>query len=170
MDAKEARGEYLVELISRYAGRDSKILEVGCRAGDNLVSLWRAGFTNLAGLEDNAEKVDLFLEHDPDVAKAVGVTAGPMRELTRGIADDSFDLVFTVGYLFDKRGDYSWLFPELARLAGRYLISIEDEGGGRLEEVFEDLGLREVEAIDVSRKRELESVFFARVFEKPRVP
>jgi hypothetical protein len=36
-------------------------------------------------------------------------------------------MVFTVGFLFDREGDFSWLFPQLARLCAHRLVSIEDE-------------------------------------------
>lgn len=166
MGAEEARAKYLVDLVGRYAGKDSRILEVGCREGANLVSLWQAGFTDLRGVESNIEKVGLFKEVHPEIAGRVNVTTGQIEELARGVEDEAFDLVFTVGFLFDRTGDYAWLFPELARIAGRHLISIEDERSGSLKGVLETLGLKEVEATDLSAMRELDSVFFARVFEK----
>jgi len=55
---------------------------------------------------------------------------------------------------------------ELARVTRRYLISIEDESSGPLEGVLEGMGLNEVEAVDLGALKEMESVFFARVFEK----
>jgi hypothetical protein len=166
MDAATARAEYLVALIGRHAAKESRILEVGCREGDNLASLWHAGFTNLEGLESNAGKVDTLEERHPDLAGAVGVAVGPIDELTGGIVDEAFDLVFTVGFLFDRKGDHGWLFPELARLTRRHLVSIEDESAGSFKDVYEGLGLKEVEADDLEAREELESVFFARVFEK----
>ncbi|HEY5532976.1 MAG TPA: class I SAM-dependent methyltransferase [Candidatus Anoxymicrobiaceae bacterium] len=166
MDAASARAEYLVALVGNYAGKDSRILEVGCREGDNLVTLWQAGFTELRGLESNAAKVSAFKRSHPDIAGRVSVTEGTMEELVRGIEDAAFDLVFTVGFLFDKTGDFTWLFPELSRLTRRHLISIEDEGSGSLRDVYEQLGMKEVDAADLSAKVELDSVFFMRVFEK----
>jgi ubiquinone/menaquinone biosynthesis C-methylase UbiE len=166
MDVSDARARYLVALVGRYAEKDSGILEVGCREGDNLASLWRAGLTNLQGLEGNTEKASALKERHPDVVERVGVNAGPIDELLRGIEDASVDLVFTVGFLFDKSGDFNWLFPEISRVARRHLISIEDESSGSMRGVFEQLGLKEVEAADLSQKKELDSVFTVRVFEK----
>jgi hypothetical protein len=165
MNAATARAEYLVALIGRYATRESRILEVGCREGDNLASLWQAGFTHLEGLESNAGKVDTLEERYPDLAGVAGVAVGPINELTSSIEDAAFDLVFTVGFLFDRKGDYGWLFPELVRLTRRHLVSIEDESAGTFKDVYEGLGLKEVEAADLGAKEELDSVFFARVFE-----
>lgn len=166
MDASAARARYLVTLVGRYATKESRILEVGCREGDNLASLWQAGFTHLQGLESSAEKLSTFKAGHPDIAGRVAVTAGPIEELMRGIEDAAFDLVFTVGFLFDKTGDYGWLSPELSRVTRRHLISIEDERPGSFKGVFEELGLKQVKAADLSTNKELDSVFMARVFEK----
>ncbi len=166
MDAASGRAEYLVALVGNYAAKDSMILEVGCREGDNLVALWQAGFTRLQGLESNDAKVRAFKESHPDIAVLVNVTEGPMEELVRGAEDAAFDLVFTVGFLFDKTGDFSWLFPELSRLTRRHLVSIEDESSGSLRHVFEQLGMKEVDSADLSANKRLDSVFFMRVFEK----
>jgi hypothetical protein len=166
VDVAEARAKYLISLVGSYAGKDSRILEVGCREGDNLASLWQAGFTHLQGLEGSTKRADAFKERHPDIAGRVDVTAGPIEELVRGIEDGAYDLVFTVGFLFDKTGDYTWLFPELSRVAHWYLISIEDESSGSLRGAFEQLGLKEVKAAELSKRQELDSVFTVRVFEK----
>ena len=166
MEIAEARAEYLVALVSKYVEQDSRILEVGCREGDNLVSLWNAGFTNLLGLESSAEKVRTFENRHPDIAERVGVTEGPIEEAVRGLEDAAFDLVFTVGFLFDRTGGYDWLFPELARLTGRHLIAVEDERSGSLTGVLVQLGLKEVESEDLREKKGLDSVFTVRVFER----
>jgi len=166
LDVEEARSRFLVALVEKYAAKDSRIMEVGCREGNNLVSLWQAGFTNLTGLESNTAKVATFKKRHAEIAERIDVTKGPMKELVRGLEDAAFDLVFTVGFLFDRRGDNAWLFPELARLASRCMISIEDEGAAALKGVYERLGLEEVEAIDLGAIMELDSVFTARVFQK----
>ena len=166
MYVEEARSRFLVALVEKYATKDSRILEVGCREGNNLVSLWQAGFTNLRGLEGNTGKVPAFKKRHAGIAERVEVTTGPIEELVRGLENATFDLVFTVGFLFDRRGDNAWLFPQLARLVSHRLISIEDERRGSFKGVYERLGLKEVEAIDTSAMKELDSVFFARVFQK----
>jgi hypothetical protein len=166
MGVEEVRGEYLVGLIGRYARRDARILEIGSREGVNLVTLGRAGFADLRGVEGDAEKVSRFRADPPAVTGRIEVAQGPVEELLCHMEDGEFDLVFTVGFLFDKSGDSSWLFPQMARLTGGYLVSIEDESAGSLKDAFERLGLKEVETSDFSTIEELESVFYMRVFEK----
>jgi hypothetical protein len=71
-----------------------------------------------------------------------------------------------VGFLFDRTGEYDWLFPELARLTGRHLIAIENESSISLTEVLKRLGFKELESADLREKKELDSVFTLRVFER----
>jgi hypothetical protein len=166
MGVEEARARFLVDLIGKCAQSDSRILEVGSREGANLISLWRAGFTGLRGIESDELKVSTFRKNHPDIAEHIDVTAGSIEELVRGLGDASFDLVFTVGFLFDRQGDYSWLPPQLARITARYMVSIEYERDFSLKDTCESAGLREIEAMDLSVVEGLDSVFFARVFEK----
>lgn len=170
MEVDKARAEFLVSLLSKYANNDSRILEVGSREGDNLTSLFTAGFKDLSGLEGNVEKTAVLKERHPEVAEQIDVTPGPVDFSLRGISDATFDLVLTVGFLFDKEGDFAWLLPELARVTRRHLIWIEGESSGTPEDVFGRLGLNEIERVDLRKRRELESVFVARIFEKVSRP
>jgi Methyltransferase domain len=156
----------LVTLVEKYTEKDSSILEVGCREGNNLISLFQAGFTRLVGLESNPAKVAGFKNRHTKIAKRIDVITGPIEELVRGLEDSTFSLVLTVGFLFDNDRDHTWLFPELVRLTSHFLISIEDERAGSLKGVYERLGLKEVETKNVSAMKELDSVFFGRVFKK----
>ena len=170
MGVDQARTEFLVALLRQYADDDTRILEIGSREGDNLASLLKAGFTRLSGFESNVDKVAVLKERHPEVASQVDVIPGPVHSSLRGSADATFDLVLTVGFLFDKEGDFDWLFPELARVTRRYLISIENESSDTLEDVLERLGLNKVETVDLRTLKELDSVFIARVFEKVSQP
>jgi len=166
MDVGQARAEFLVALLRQYADDDTRILEIGSREGDNLASLLKAGFTRLSGFESNVDKVAALKECHPEVASQVDVIPGPVHSSLRGIADATFDLVFTVGFLFDKEGDFAWLFPELARVTRRYLICIESGSSGTPEADFNRLSLNKVKTVDLRTLKELDSVFIARVFEK----
>lgn len=166
MSVEQARADFLVALLRKYAVNDSRILEVGSREGDNLASLLKAGFADLSGLEGDVDKAAALKKHHPEVAEQADVTCGSVESSMRGLPDAAFDLVLTVGFLFDKEGDFVWLYPELARLTRRHLILIEDESSAPLKSIFERLGFNEVEAVDLSNLKELESVFFARAFER----
>jgi len=165
MGVNEARAEYLGGLIARYASKNGSILEIGSREGANLISLGRAGFTDLYGVEADAAKVQTFRQTCPLVEGFIQVMEGPERDLLAGMEDGEYDLVFTVGFLFDKSGDNSWLPGEMARLASAAVISIEDESAGSLRRAYEEVGLKQVDEIDLRSMKELESVFIARAFE-----
>lgn len=173
MGVEESRAEFMVDLMGRYAGTDSRILEVGCRAGNNLVPLYRAGFRHLEGIEGNPGKVRLFRDSYPGISERIKVYCGEPRDLLARYSNGEFDVVFTVGFFFDKAGDFGWLYPELARITSGHLISIEKEGGTEptqketsYKSLYEPYGLHEIESIDVSAVEGLESVFFARIFER----
>lgn len=166
MDVDGARARFLVAIIEKHADRDDRILEVGSREGDNLVCLWEAGFKDLAGIEDNVEKVAVFNERHDEIAGRIVVNAGQIEDLVHGLPDEAFDMVLTVGFLFDRKGDFTWLFPELARISSKRLVSIEYESPASLKGAYEKSGMKEIEAIDISAIPEMNSVFYARVFEK----
>lgn len=172
MRVEGARAEFLVGLVERHASPDSSILEVGCRSGANLVSLHGAGFRDLHGIEGDDNRVRRFADEHPSVAGAIQVKGGPVGESIGEFGDRTFDLVFTVGFFFEKDGDFHWLYPEIVRITGVCLISIEDEqgaGGGRRVDygaIYGKLGMKEVEAVDLSRIEGLDSVFRARVFSR----
>lgn len=168
MGVAEARAEFLIGLMDRHASRTDRILEVGSRGGDNLATLFQAGYEDLTGIEDDTAKAASFNERHGDIAGRVPVMAGPIDGLVRGFFHESFEIVFTVGFLFDREGDHGWLFPELARICSRRLMSIENEDGGSLRDTYESLGFRQLEAVDLRTKPELQSVFHARVFEMVR--
>lgn len=171
MGIEQSRGEFLVGLIDRHADHDSAILEIGCKSGKNLHPLAEAGYGNLTGLEEDSarlERVDLLF---PGLKDSARVIEGPVAERIRELSDEEFDLVFSVGY-FEEDAEKADLLDEMARVASRFVVTIEDERSSRpgtsrgYQPEFESRGFDQVEEIDVSREPDLESVFHARVFER----
>lgn len=172
MGVDKDRGDFLVTLISRYVRPEGSILEVGCKGGKNLYPLYRAGLTELTGIEESPERVRQIESRFPEVWERVRVIQGPLEKSMSGFADGEFEMVFSVG-CFEEERDYGPVFDEMARVADRFLIVIEDErkkpgdGPGRnFRELFEKRGLGQVEELDVAAQPGLDSVFFCRVFEK----
>lgn len=172
MGVEEARSEFLVKLVGKYARPEGSILEVGCKGGKNLDPLYRAGMAELTGVEEDPERVRQIEARFPEVWERVRVIGGPLAESMARFADGEFELVFSVGY-FEGDADQEWLFDEMARVTAKHLIAIEDERwrsngaeGRHFREVFEKRGLQQVEEIDVASLSGLESVFFCRVFRK----
>ena len=172
MGFEEARGEFLVRLMSRYATHGSSILELGCRAGKNIAPLFDAGFEDICGVEEDARRVGLLSETHPRLG-AIRIINAPVKEAVTAFADGGFDVVFTVGFFEGPRGGHARLFAEMARVARSHLVIIEDErprGTGdeavNYRDVFEPLGFTQVEETALGVLPELESVFTARIFEK----
>ncbi len=166
MSVEEERARFLVGLVRKYVLPEETVLEVGCKGGRNLDSLYNAGFTQLTGLEPSEERVGQIEERYPELWERVSVIYGRPESTATRFRDSEFDLVFSVGYFEGSESDERVL-DEMARLSGRCLISIEDERSGRdYRRSFESRGLRQVEQVDISRVPGLESVFLARVFQK----
>jgi len=169
MGIEESRGEFLAGLIGRYARRDSAILEIGCKSGKNLHPLSAAGYGNLTGLEEDSRRLERLDSLFPGLTDRARVIDGPVARRIRDFDNGEFDLVFTVGYFEGDTGQEG-LLDEMARVAGRFVLTIEDEReapGGTSRSYrpeFESRGFEQVEEIDVSRETDLGSVFFARVF------
>jgi SAM-dependent methyltransferase len=172
MAVEDARGEFLAELIGKYVRPEASILEVGCKGGRNLDPLYRAGMTELTGVEEDPERMGQVEQRFPEVWRRIRVIEGPLVDSMRRFTDGEFDLVFSVGY-FEGHADYEGLFDEMARVAASYLVVIEDErpvsdGAPSRDfgKIFTSRGFEQVEEIDVSSLPGLESVFNCRVFRK----
>jgi len=73
--------------------RNSKILEVGCNLGNQLILLQKMGFKNLYGIELNEYTVSQALKR----AKNINIKQGSIFEIP--YKDQEFDMVFTSGVL-----------------------------------------------------------------------
>ncbi len=174
---ERASRQFIVEIVRRYANANWTVFEIGCNAGANLDRLFRAGFTRLGGIEINPEAVKLLSETFPELASQVEIYDAAVEEVIQTIPDDAFDIIFTMAVLEHIHRDSEWTFQEMARIARRYLITIEDEkssGWGHFprnyRKVFERLGLAQVESMNCRSIEGLGDRFVARVFEKrPRL-
>lgn len=161
------RSRFLVDLLSRHAGSGS-VLELGCNAGRNLKHLHDAGWTDLAAIEVSATAVETLRRELPELA-SVPVTVGTLEDELPKVPDRAFDVVFSMAVLEHVHYDSDWLLAHVARVAARFVVTIENEEEvsdrtfprhyGR---VFEGLGLREVES--TVRPPGAPDGFVARVF------
>jgi SAM-dependent methyltransferase len=165
------RSAFLVEVIRRHAAPAERILEIGCNAGRNLDHLFRAGYTRLAGLELSENAVRLLRATYPDMARQTALHVGALEDRVRGFANGEFDLVYTMAVLEHIHTDSDWVFGEIARIARRTLVTIEDEREAswrhfprNYRKVFERLGLRQVE--EAGAVPGLSRAFVLRVFRK----
>lgn len=170
------RSRWLVELAQRHLGagaQDAKLLEVGCNIGRNLEHFHQADFRNLSAIEINEGAVKLLREHFPEMGAAARIHVGPVEEVIKTFGDNEFDVVYSMAVLEHIHTESEWVFAEMARIARRFVITIEDERDfserhfprnyGR---IFTALGLTQIEASECVELEGLGPGFFARVFRK----
>lgn len=128
-------------IIERYVDRDAAVLEVGCSSGRHLAELADAGFTDLTGVDVNADALDVLAETYPELAETGEFHASTIEEYVAEAADDAFDVVFSVETLQHLHPDVAWAFDDLARITGNLLITVENESGDHGEVNHVDDGL-----------------------------
>lgn len=142
------RTEYLVGLFERFIDKSYSVLEVGSNVGRNLSGLWEAGYSVLTGIEINDSAVDLMYLTYPGMEAFVyrmpAEDMGKLGTMTEGV-------VFSMCVLMHIHPDSEFIFKEMARVANKYIITIEDEVKEtwrhcprNYKEVFEPFGFEQV--------------------------
>lgn len=173
----QARSQTLRRLLDCYLPtKQCTILELGCNVGRNLDCLWQAGYHNLSGVDLNQAALSLMSRHYPEMAKTTTTYCSPIEDVIRTFPNNGFDVVFTMAVLQHIHPDSEFIFPEIARITGRCLITIEDEGHvswrhfpRNYKRVFQACGMRQIDEFQCHRQIEgLSSNFWARIFCKAR--
>jgi pseudaminic acid biosynthesis-associated methylase len=100
--------------------KDSKILEVGCNVGQQLLALQRMGFTNLYGIELQSYAVEKAKEQTKDINIFKG------SGFDTPFKDNYFDLVFTNGVLIHIHpNDLPTIMKEMVRVSKKYIWGFE---------------------------------------------
>jgi len=169
----EPRSSFLLEIIKKYAHTSAKIMEIGCNVGRNLNYLFQAGFKNLEGIEISEKAVKILRESFPEMAKYARIYNAPVEEIIRDFKNNQFDVLFTMAVFEHIHSDSEWIFPQIARISKKFLITIEDEQGISwrhfprcYKKVFEPLGMKQVEEIYCKGVEGLPDGFAARIFKK----
>ena len=168
--------ELLKSILEEHVGRDAAVLEVGCSSGRHLAALSEAGYSDLTGVDINADALDVLAETYPDLAASGSFHAKAIEEFVTDVPDDTYDVVFSVETLQHLHPDVDWAFGELARIVDGLLITVENEGGDAGEvnyvddsvplyyrdwnAVFTACGLAEIDSMDGNRDT-------VRVFQTP---
>jgi SAM-dependent methyltransferase len=166
----DGASETVCSLLDRFVERDGPVLELGCSSGRHLAHLHDQGFTDLHGVELNADAFDVMAEHYPDLAAAGSFHATAIEEIVEEFETDAFDAVYSVETLQHVHPDASWVFDELARITGGLLVTVENEGDAARDgpgvnyvnddvplyyrdwhRVFSDLGLEQVAVESLDR-------------------
>jgi SAM-dependent methyltransferase len=134
------------------------ILELGCNIGRNLAVLNQRGFHELNGIEINPHAVAAMRQYYPDTSKRVEVTIGPLEKVLPGVADHAHEVVFSMAVLEHVHPDSDAIFDHIVRVAGRFILTIEDEGtvtprhfARDYRAVFESRGCRQVRVLEFNQ-------------------
>lgn len=168
----EERSLFLRDIITPYTGRNDHILEIGCNVGRNMNCLFQAGYWNLAGVEINDRAVMWLKQHYREMGDCSNIYVSSIEDIIEQFPGNNFNAVFTMATLEHIHPDSEWVFKEIARITGDYLITVEDELGyphwrrfpRNYRKIFETLGMTQVEEKDCGEVSGLSSNFIARVF------
>jgi SAM-dependent methyltransferase len=120
--------ETLVNVLDHYVHDDARIIELGCGSGRHLAHLRTNGYGNLTGIDINDESFDVMAEHYPRLAESGTFHIGALEDILTEFEDDAFDVIYSVETLQHIHPDDTWVFEEIARVAGNLLVIAENEG------------------------------------------
>ncbi|MEA5389389.1 class I SAM-dependent methyltransferase [Haloarculaceae archaeon H-GB11] len=163
----DATSECLLSILDQYVPRDARVLELGCSAGRHLAALADAGYSNLTGVDVNADALDVLAETYPNLAETGTFHVAAIEDYVPELDEEAFDVVFSVETLQHLHPDVAWVFDDIASIVGELLITVENETGeyGAVnyvdddvplyyrdwQQVFTDRGLVEVQSTDGKR-------------------
>lgn len=123
------RSEFLYEVFKDFIDPSLTVLEIGCGDGRNVDYLKKRGY-NVVGID-----------------KLHGTSIEEVEEKL-------YDVIFTMSTLFQIPPENAWVFEKIARMANKYIITIEGETthlkegdnlfGRNYTDVFYPFGFREV--------------------------
>ncbi len=147
-----ARSQNLLKIVKKYASGNARILEPGCNVGRNLYYLFKAGFTNLEGIEISRDAVELLKKSYPEMAQHITIYNQSIEEIISSFKDNTFDVVFTMAVLQHIHPKSEWIFSEIVRITKSSLITLEGESyiswrhfPRDYKKVFESLGMKQME-------------------------
>lgn len=123
--------EYLFSLIQKHCPSVGSILELGCNCGHNMAYLKARMDVGIDGIELNGEAIKLLREEYPCLSKSE-IFHGNMIDVIGAMdAQAKYDLIFSKAALMHLHPTTVGVFwDQLARLSGKYLLTIELESCG----------------------------------------
>ncbi len=116
-----ARSRGLLAMLERVVPKDARIVEVGSGVGRNLAALHDKGWHNLEGIEINPHAIELMRSAFPQL-KDVVVHEGAAEEVLPKLADDQYNVAFTMSTLQHIHPDSTEVFDNLVRVAGQVFV------------------------------------------------
>jgi SAM-dependent methyltransferase len=120
--------ETILETLQYYVGTDAAILELGCGSGRHLEHLRSHGFKNLAGIDINDDSFEVMADAFPKLTETGTFWTGAIEDILPEYDADAFDVVYSVETLQHIHPDDTWVFEDVARVAGDILMTAENEG------------------------------------------
>ena len=146
--------EHVIELLETqcHIGPNTRILELGPNSGRNMQGLWDKGYKFLSGIEIQREAWLFSKRVHPDISRSI------INNSIENVLPSfhSHDVIFTQGVLMHiSPASADLVFHHIARVAWRYLLTIEQERktkgvfqahkwGRNYQEVFESRGFSQV--------------------------
>jgi predicted O-methyltransferase YrrM len=167
------RSQFLTVLMKKHVSRNGEILEIGCNIGRNLSHLYDAGYTHLNAIEINAKAIQQLRQTFPEVAAHLTLHEAPVEEVIPTLGDNAYEAVYTMAVLQHIHQDSDWIFPHIARIARRVVITIEEEKRYSAQffprdykAIFEGLGFSQAIEVNCAGIVGLGHTYTARVFHK----
>jgi len=165
------RSAFFLKQMEEITDTDVRILEIGCNAGRNLNSLYKAGYKNLTGIEISGPAIEALKNSFPEMASQITVINNSIEGSITDLGDNQFDLIFTMAVLEHIPSESEWIFPHFVRITKKYIITIEDEKSiswkhypRNYQKIFSKLGLHQQKVVDCSGVGGLPNGFKCRVF------
>jgi len=137
--------EALRTTLSERVGTDASVLELGCSSGRHLAHLAEAGFSDLHGVEVNADAFDVMAEVFPDLHARGEFYHDTIETVLPTFDDGAFDAVFSVETLQHVHPESEWVFGDVARVTGDTLVTVENEEGAEGADVDDDADVNYVD-------------------------
>lgn len=176
--AKESefgKSVYLQNIIQKYCDNIVSALEIGCNVGRNLYFLNTNLNIEVSGIEISKHALSLLPGYYPTLQK-IKLWQGNVVEIIPAIPDNYADVVFSMAvlmHLHPTTPDSFW--EHVVRIAGKYIITIENEHGGSernwrrdYQGLLEKHGVRQIHAEDPQTHASLPDLtgYTTRVFKK----
>jgi len=125
LDSKKQtqKTDIVYKTIYKYAKKTDSILELGCNVGRNLNRFMEEGYKKVSGVEISEIAIKLGEKHYPELTGKMKLSS--IEDCIKDLP--VHDIVFTRAVLEHITRESDWIFPEIEKVVGKYLITIEDE-------------------------------------------
>ena len=120
--------ESIRSVLDDVVDTDASVLELGCSSGRHLAHLLEHGYHDLHGVDINDEAFEVMAEEFPELAASGTFHVDALESFLPTVADDQFDVVYSVETLQHIHPDDSDVFADVARVAAELVVTVENEG------------------------------------------